>query len=198
MNELFQFHKQLNIKKILLVIAIILFLIFLIFFVPKIIKNIKDKKIEDFEPNKTFVSRDNNISIVLSKEYELSEYKPTQDYILELRSPNNIDIFISHKDLVENRDLNTIISNDRNSYIEKFNGYSNLSDIVELTIDRNQAYSYSFHYLDNKTAYYLQIIWIQTETGYYVIDVEFPLDTLTSNHKVIKDLISTFRINTTM
>lgn len=195
MNELFQFHRELNVKKIIIVVTIIILLIFLIFFVPKKIKKIQEKKIEDSNPNSTFISNDEKISLVLSKDYNLSKYKPTQDYILELRSPDNIDVFISHKDLIENRDLNTIISNDRNSYIEKFSSYSNLSNIADLTIDGKQAYSYSFHYLDNKTAYYLQIIWIQTETGYYIIDVEFPLETLNTNHKVITDLITNFKIN---
>ncbi len=190
MNELFQFHKELNTKKIIIVIAIIILLIFLIFFIPKRVKNIEEKKIEDSQPNTTFLSNDESIRIELSKEYGFSKYISTQDYILELRSPDNIDIFVSRKNLIENRDLNTVVSTDRNSYINKFSTYSNLSDIAELTIAGNPAYSYSFHYLDNKTAYYLQIIWIQTETGYYIIDVEFPLDTLNTNYKVINDLLT--------
>lgn len=195
MNELFQFHRELNIKKIIIVVAIVILLIFLIIFVPKKAQKIEEKEIEDSNPNSTFVSSDNSINIELSKEYGLSKYTPTQNYILELRSENNINVFISKKDLVENRDLNAVVSADRNSYINTFNTYSNLSDIAELTVAGRQAYSYSLHYLDGRTAYYLQIIWIQTDTGYYVIDVEFPLDTLTANHKVINDLISAFKIN---
>lgn len=195
MNELFQFHKELNIKKILIFVVIFLILIFLIFFIPKIFKKVEEKEIEDSEPNKTFLSNDNSISIVLPKEYGFSEYKPIKDYILELRTENNMDIFVSRKELVPNRDFNTIVSSDRDSYIKTFNTYSNLSEIAELTINGNVAYSYSLHYLDNKVAYYLQIIWIQTDSGYYVIDVEFPLDTLNYNHKIITDLITNFKIN---
>lgn len=188
MNKLFQFHKELNIKKIILIVLIILLLIFLIFFVQQILKNLEKSKIENSEPNKTFTSNDKRFSLILSKEYGFSKYQPTQNYILELRTPTNIDIFVSHKDLAQNADLNAIVSNDRNSYIDKFNGYSNLSDIAQLTINGKPAYSYSFHYPDNKTAYYLQVIWIQTETGYYVVDVEFPLEMLNTTHKLITDL----------
>lgn len=195
MNELFQFHKELNIKKVIILVVIILILIFLIFFVPKMFKKAKEKIIEDSEPNKIFTSSDGTIELVLSKEYGFSEYKPRQNYILELRTENNLDIFVSHKELIENRNFNNIVSSDRDSYIKTFNTYSNLSEISDLTVNGNPAYSYSLHYLDNRVAYYLQIIWIQTDNGYYIIDVEFPLDTLNSNHKIINDLITNFKIN---
>lgn len=194
MNELFQFHRELNIKKVLIIVAFILILIFLIFFAPKISKKVEEKRIENSEPNKIFSSSDNRISLVLPKEYGFSEYNPRQDYILELRAENNIDIFVSHKELIENRNFNNIVYADRDSYIKTFNTYSNLSKIADLTVNGNQAYSYSLHYLDNNVSYFLQIIWIQTDNGYYIIDIEFPLDTLDFNHKLINDVITNFEI----
>lgn len=194
MNELFQFHRELNIKKVL-ILAIIIILIILIFLVPKIFKKTEDQKAEISDPNITFMSNDKSISLLLPKEYGFSEYKPKQNYILELRTENNIDIFVSHKELVPDRNFNNIVSTDRESYIKTFDTYSNLSEIADLNINGNQAYSYSLHYLDNNIAYFLQIIWIQTDTGYYVIDIEFPLDTLNSNHKLINDIITNFKIN---
>lgn len=194
MNELFQFHRELNIKKVLIIAVIILLLIFLIFFAPKIFKKAAEKRIENSEPNKTFISNDNSISLVLLKEYGFSEYKPKQNYILELRTENNIDIFVSHKELIENRNFNNIVSTDRDSYIKTFSTYSNLSEIADLTIDGNQAYSYSFHYLDNRVTYYLQVIWVKTNNGYYIIDIELPLDTLNSNYNIINDIVTNFKI----
>ena len=46
MNELFEFHKELNFKKILILVAVLLIIILLIIFVPKTGKEIKEKQIE--------------------------------------------------------------------------------------------------------------------------------------------------------
>ena len=169
MEKLFELRNKLNIKKIALTAIIILVIICLIFLTLSIIKH--NKKNNNL--NSKFISSDNSISVELSNKYNLSKYKSVQDYILELRSPNNINIFFSHKDLIENRTFNDIVSSDKKFYIENFNSYSNLSDIAELTVNGYPAYSYSFHYLDSKderTPYYLQILWIETENGYYIID----------------------------
>lgn len=195
MNELFEFHKELNLKKILIVIAILLIIIFLIIFIPKTGKEIKEKQIENAKPNSTFSSTDNSINIELSKKYEFTEYIPAQDYILELRSSNKTNIFVSKKSLYENKTLESVVSADKNSYISKFKSYSNLSNITELVVNGFPAYTYSFHYLNKKSAYYLQIFWIETESGYYVIDVEFPLNSLNDNHVIINDLVNNFKIS---
>lgn len=195
MNELFEFHKELNLKKILIVIAILSIIIFLIIFVPKTGKEIKEKQIENAKPNSTFSSTDNSINIELSKKYEFTEYIPAQDYILELRSSNKTNIFVSKKSLYENKTLESVVSADKNSYISKFKSYSNLSNITELVVNGFPAYTYSFHYLNKKSAYYLQIFWIETESGYYVIDVEFPLNSLNDNHVIINDLVNNFKIS---
>ncbi len=195
MNELFEFHKELNLKKILIVIAIVSIIIFLLFFVPKTGKEIKEKQIENAKPNSTFSSTDNSINIELSKKYEFTEYIPAQDYILELRSSNKTNIFVSKKSLYENKTLESVVSADKNSYISKFKSYSNLSNITELVVNGFPAYTYSFHYLNKKSAYYLQIFWIETESGYYVIDVEFPLNSLNDNHVIINDLVNNFKIS---
>lgn len=195
MNELFEFHGEINVKKVLIVIAIIIAIIFMsfIFFKPKTNNN-TPQILDNKKGTSIFVSADNAVSIEFSKKYEFSEYTPVQDYILELRSPNSTNIFVSHKDFIENKTLENIASGDRNSYIKKFKSYSNLSDISELTLNGNsKAYSYSFHYLNNKMPYYLQIFWIETENGYYTIDIEFPLDSLQSNLDIINDLITTFK-----
>lgn len=194
MNELFEFHKELNFKKILILVAVLLIIILLIIFVPKTGKEIKEKQIENAKTNSTFSSTDNSINIDLSKKYEFSEYTPTEDYILELRSSNKTNIFVSKKALYENKTLENIVSADKNSYISKFKSYSNLSNVTQLVVSGFPAYTYSFHYLNKKSAYYLQILWIETESGYYVIDVEFPLDSLNDNHVIINDLVNNFKI----
>lgn len=195
MNELFAFHKELNIKKILIILIIILIIVISIFFIHKS-KTSPDIKVnkKDNKSNSIFTSDDGSISLEFSSEYNFSKYTPIQDYILELRSDNNANIFISKKDILENRDLKSIVTSDRTSYIKEFKSYSNLSDIAELTLNNHQAFSYSFHYLDNRTPYYLQIIWVQIENSYYIIDIEFPLDSLETNSNIITNLLTTFKI----
>lgn len=192
MEKLFEFRNQLNVKKVVIVI-IILIIICLILFIPKIIKF----KNQNSNPNSVFISNDNSLSIELSKQYAFSQYIPTQEYILELRSSSNVNLFVSHKNLIENKNLTSIVSADKDSYIKNFTSYSNLSEVAELTISGYPAYSYSFHYLDskdNKTSYYLQIIWIETENGYYILDIEFPLESLNTNYNIINELINNFKM----
>lgn len=195
----FDFDKKLNIKKVIFVAIVALFLlVILIELITTPIKKKKQQAIEDSNPNSTFTDNNSSLSITIPKKYELSQYIPKQNYLIEVRSPKNLNIFISNRDIVDDRNLVDIVSADRRSYLEEFNKYSNLSDITEISINGNlPAYTYSFHYLDSKMkqSFYLQIIWIQSEKGYYIIDVEFPLDDISSYANIITDITSSFKIN---
>ena len=200
MTELFNSHKQLNIKKISIAVFIILFLIILLFdLFSNLFKEetttIQERTQEAQNPNTIFYNNDKTISIELSKQYELSQYTSSNNYLLELRSPNNLDIFISKIDLVDGKTLKEVASADSNSYIENFKTYSNLSSLSEFDINNTTAYTYSFHYLDssNKTPFYLQIIWLQTENYYYIFDVEFPVEDMENYTKIVNEILTSFR-----
>ena len=186
-------------KKLILAIILILFIIIVI---SEILSNIFFKKnnitTDDQNPNSVFYDINKTISIELSKQYELSQYKSLNDYLIELRSPNNLNIFISHKDLIENRTLDEIVSADLRSYIEEYKTYSNLSDITEFSIQNNTAYTYSFHYLDSSTStpFYLQVIWLQYNNRYYIFDIEFPLENLNLYTNIITEVVNSFNIIT--
>ena len=208
MNELFEYHKELNIKKIIIAIIIILFCIVILFEIIGNIINkdsdtntdkvtqIRDKNIEAQNPNSTFYSENRSISLELSKQYGLFQYYTTNDYLIELRSENNLNIFVSHRNIIENRSLTEVVSADLHAYIENYANYSNLSQIAELNTNNYKGYTYSFHYLDssNNVPYYLQIVWLETEKGYYIFDIEFPLESLNDYVNIINDTIYSFVI----
>ena len=166
MEDNFETSKKLNLKKVFIAIIIALFLLVIIIeLIANSFKNSHTEKSNNSNPNSIFMDNDETISLNLSKKYELSQYVPKQNYLLELRSQNNLNIFVSKKELIENRSLNDVISADRRQYIENFSAYSNLSDINEIsTTEEAPGYTYSFHYLDNNTnqTFYLQIIWIES------------------------------------
>ena len=97
MNEIFNFHKQLNIAKVATFVffAIIIISLAVIFFIPK--KETPNKKLNTAEnvknENKPFEDKNQLISLTLDKSYGLVQYDSTQDYILELRSDNDLNIF---------------------------------------------------------------------------------------------------------
>lgn len=198
MNEIFEYRKKLNIKKIALAIILILFFAVM---TTDLISGMLNKKennnIETQNPNTIFYDSNNIISVELSKQYELSQYKSSGDYLIELRNPNELNIFISNRDLIENRTLSSVISSDLRSYIEEYTSYSNLSDITEFTIKDKIAYTYSFHYLDSKTntPFYLQVVWLETENGYYIFDIEFPLANLNNYTKIVNETLESFTIH---
>lgn len=198
MNEIFEFRKKLNIKKILIVSLLFFILLVIIlwkFFMPK----------EKFELNKndskssfsTFYSKNKEVSLSLSKNYNFIQYQPANNYLLELRNENNLDIFISKEAILENKLLSEIVSTDFKSYIEQFNNSSNISNIAEFDRGGLPAYTYSFHYLDSKTntQYYIQTIWIEYNNYYYILDIEFPLNSLNENSKIINDILNSIIIN---
>ncbi len=197
MNEIFEYRKKLNIKKIALAIILILFIVIMILDLVSEMTNKKEPiNVDSQNPNAIFYDNNNTISIELSKQYELSRYKPSGDYLIELRSPSNLNIFISHQDFIENRTLSSIVSSDLRSYIEEYTSYSNLSDVTEFTVKDKTAYTYSFHYLDSKTntPYYLQVVWLESENGYYIFDIEFPLENLNNYTKIVNETLEAFTI----
>ena len=197
MNELFQFRRELNIKKIIFAIIIILFCIVITLeIISKLFNTKKELDLEAQNPNTVFFDKNKTISVELSKQYQFSQYNSSNNYLLELRTPNNLNIFISSKDIITNRDLSAVASADLHSYIENFNGYSNLSFLKEFNIGEKIAYTYSFHYLDSSTntPYYLQIIWLEDNNKYYIFDIEFPLKDLNNYTNIINKITNSFSI----
>ena len=198
MNELFEFHRKLNFKKIAIIIIFALFTIIVIFDILSFIFKSDDEKLDDTKnsnnPNTIFYDSNNTISLELSKQYNLSQYESSNNYLIELRSENNLNIFVSHQDLVQNKTLSEVVSADHRTYVNEFTSYSNLSEVKDISTNDKQACTYSFHYLDSKTntAYYLQIVWIETENGYYILDIEFPLENLNNYTHIINDVLDTF------
>lgn len=197
MNEIFSFRKELNIKKIMIVVFIIVLIIGIIVWkLSSSIEQKEEQKIEDANPNTIFYSENQNISLELSKTYNFIQYFPTNNYLLELRNEDNLNIFISEENALENQTLSEIVSADQTAYLSNFDKHSNLSSVTEFDRNGNPAYTYSFHYLDSKTktAYYLQTIWIELGEKYYILDIEFPLSTLNENSKIINDVLNSLTI----
>lgn len=190
MHEIFSFRKELNFKKIIIVVLLIIFIIaaFLFFFFHK--KNIERQiEIEESNPFQTFTSTDNSLDLKIKKTYGFAQYASKNNYILELRTENNLNVFLSSQDLIPNKDLFEVVSADIQAYIEEFNNYSNLSEVKEFESNGKKACTYSFHYLDAKTVYYLQVVWIEYNGKYYIFDIEFPLDSLSENSQIINVVI---------
>lgn len=198
MNEIFSFRKELNIKKIVLVILIIFCIMGIILwnlFSPNEKTEKENSNIENL--NSVFYSENKKVSLTLSNSYKFIQYKPNSNYILELRNEDNLNIFITEENLLENLTFSELVSADLKSYVSQFANSSNVSNISEFNKDGKPAYTYSFHYLDSntKTAYYLQTIWIEYNDKYYIIDVEFPLSSLNENSKIINDILNSITIN---
>lgn len=197
MYEFFCFKKELNIKKIILLVVLISIILgFCLTLYFHKTRKTEEIKLEEQNPNSTFYDNNNTISITLPKTYKLQQYSPKNNYLVELRSENNLNIFISKENLIKDKSLLEIASADIKAYIENFNTYSNLSEIKGFEVGSQQAYTYSFHYLDSKTktTYYLQVIWLQTDTGYFLFDIEFPLNDLNNYTSLIDTVLNSLTV----
>lgn len=203
MYEFYEEPRHLNIKKV--VIACIIFIAILLLIIFAIARKIsspnnteatKKQENEIMQDNNTttFSSNDNSVRVELSKNLNLTKYD--SDYLLELRSENNLDIFISQRDKIPNRDLLDVVNADKVAFLQNFQSYSNESDIKELSVNNNLAYTYSFHYLDDNLnkAFYLQIVWLEINEHYYIFDIEFPLNDLSFYTNLVTSVLASFTI----
>lgn len=207
MNELFSFHKELNIKKIIIAAFIIIFIIILLIEIisglfkgtlleaPEISTNTYH---ESQSPNNIFYDSNKKLSIELSKQYKLiqKDSNTSNNHIIELSSPDNLYINISSVNNIQDKPLSQIANADKASYIENFASNSNISEVSEFTLNDTIGQTYSFHYLDSKTntSYYLQVVWLQVQNEYYVFDVEFPLDDINNYTNIINEILNSFKI----
>ena len=199
MISFYEVKEKLTPGKIIILVIVLLFLLILIIeMVSHISKKTEEKIIEETNPNTTFFSKDSTLSLEIAKKYEFKQFHVNENYLLELRSNRNLDIFVSHKDKIEGKNLSEVVSADKRAFLDEFDSSSNISDQQEIKVPNNlPAFTYSFQYLDKNTnkAYYLQVIWIETDDGYYVIDVEIPLEYLNYYSTIITDTMSGLKIN---
>lgn len=199
MYEFYEEPRHLNLKKVV-IIGIILALIVLaiIFLIARKISTPKENTNSKSSATTTvFKSADNSVTLELPSSYNLKPYESNLGYLIELHSENNLGIFISKENVLENKTLAEIIEADKLAFLSNFDSYSNLSDTKELLVGDNSTYTYSFHYLDKtlNQAFYLQVIWLQIDNTFYIFDIEFPLDDLSFNTNLASSVLSSFKLN---
>lgn len=199
MYEFYEEPRHLNFKKVAIIsVVLIVILLLVILLIAKKIatseKTLEPQTQTTQNATTTFSSNDNTVCVELSNHLNLTKYE--SNYLLELRSENNLGIFISQKDVIANRELSDIVNADKIAFLQNFEKSSNISDIKELSVNNNLAYTYSFHYLDTKLnkAFYLQIAWLQIDNQYYVFDIEFPLDDLSFYTNLVTSVLASFSI----
>ena len=193
MNEIYSFHKELNIKKVIfLIILIIILLISSSIIIYKLL--IMEPEETPKEEFSTYYGSNNSISIILSKKYNLKSVNST-DYLIKLKSDKNLGIFISRNEFI-NKTLEEVANADLKTYIQSFPETSDVSNLEEFIINDNPGYTYSFHYIDTETEtpYYLQVIWININNEFYTFDFEFPLDDLNNYTDIINETLDNFKI----
>ena len=198
MDDFYIENRHLNIKKVIIIsiiLAIILVSI-IILVVKKVSKTEENMQVQVNDTSSTFYSSDNTFSIEISNSFGLKPYSSELGYLLELRSDDNLNIFISKENIIQNKNLSEIIEADKIAYLENFDSYSNLSETKELSVNNNPGYTYSFHYLDKtlNQAFYLQVTWLQVGNEFYIFDIEFPLDDLSFNTNISSSVLASFKI----
>ena len=198
-NKLYWEPEHLNIKKVIVILIIIFLFICLITFQIGVQKKttVPQPVAQENSINQStiFYSDDKSISVELLNSYKLKKYK--SDYLLELRSHDDLNIFISKNPVIKDKNLSDLIEKEKNNYISNFENTSNISESKNININENTVYTYSFHYLDTNlnTTFYLQVMWIQIGNNYYTFDIEFPLDKLSFFSNVSTSVLYSFSVN---
>ena len=113
-----------------------------------------------------------------------------------LELSNLVGDCISKLDGLEGRDLHSIARADRLAYLESYNTFSNSSELRELDVNGNQAFTYSFHYLDENLgkAFYIQVVIMKVENNIYVFDMDFPLEEINFYTNLLPDTLANFKV----
>lgn len=196
MNEIFEFRKHLNTKKVIGIVLLCVILIILTFNIfSNNIKKEKLKKEKETNPYQEYFSKDQKISLELPKRYNLKEIESNS--ALKLTSEDGLQINIEEGNLVFGKSLNEIANTDKRLYTEKFENAFEVSDLEEFKLENSNllsSYKYNFKYIKNETEYILQVYWIQDNTQYYIISICIPQNN--SNYEGIdSEIISSFSFN---
>lgn len=197
----FSSYRKLNIKKVIIaiLIAILLVVSITVFIISKTgdnsVENSNIVNSSDQTESKTEVFKDieETVSIEIPKKYKLTQ-SHNNEYLIKLSSDDNLYVYVSKMEKMENRPLSSVARADRLAYLEEYNAYSNLSDLKELNVNGNPAYIYSFHYLDEnlRKAFYIQVVLVELEDAIYVFDIDFPLDDLSLYTNLVTEVLEKF------
>lgn len=193
MNELFEFRKHLNTKKV--IIFVILIVIVLILFLPKNTQK-QIQKEEEVNPYKTYYSINHKISLELPKRYNLIETQ--SEHTLQLQTKDGFIINIEENNIVVGKSLKEIATSDKNVYSKKFDNIYDLSDLKEFNLEDGHllsSYKYSFKHTNQSTNYNITVFWIQSDTQYYIITVSIPENSISKYQGIEAEIISSFKMN---
>ena len=197
-------YEKLNIKKVVIavLIGILLIVSIIVFVISKVgahkneIQEDANKQSEQIQSNTTiFTDLANTISIELDKKYNFVQAQ-NNEYLIKLSSDEDTDIYISKLEGLEDKELYSVARADKLAYLESYNAYSNLSELKELNVNGNQAFTYSFHYLDEnlKKAFYIQVVIMKVNDEIYVFDVDFPLDQVDYYTNLLLETLTNFKV----
>lgn len=192
MKNLYFLKPEINKKKIIILIIILLIILtisLLIFLNYKNKQNKKEISIQTF-------NIDNNFNIITNKTDKLKSYTPNNNFIFELHSDNNLDIYIDKLENTENFSLQLIAKADSDSYPKNFENVSNLSQTIKNTINGIDIYSYEFDYLDTitNTNNHLKICFLQINEFIYSINFKFPTEQLQIFNPIVNDIINSISL----
>lgn len=191
---------KLNVKKVIIAVLILILLVvsIIVFAISRATENAGKTNSKNGTDNcattEIFTDIQNTISIEIPKKYKLVQAH-NNEYLIKLSSEENVDIYISQIDKIQDRDLYAIARADKLAYLESYNSYSNASELKELEVNGNKAYMYSFHYLDENLnkAFYIQVILLEVGEKIYIFDIDFPLDDLVLYTNIATETLSTFK-----
>ena len=190
MEEIFSYKKTLNWKKIIIVIVIV---------VLAILRNENtgenqeepSKNILNISTTSTFIDQTNHLELELPKKYNLKQVTSDSDnYVLELRAPNALGIFVSFEGFFSGTPITDLILKDREYYLSNYENTSNESDVFEDTINNIKVYYYSFDYTNSEKNYILETVWVESDIGYFIMDITYLTDDLDKYSNLRTDIIN--------
>ena len=152
-----------------------------------------EKNSEDLSSAPRVISDiENTINLTLPSKTSY-QVVPDENYLLKLENSTNA-ITLSKNDTTSfsNQDLFSLITLDKELYLENFENIKTKSEIRESTINNYKSYNYSFSYSENDIEYLVQIFWIKTDKNLYTLDLKLPYYLLEKESQEFVDILYSF------
>ena len=188
--------KKLHIWRIVIVIVIIALLVSIAIII------YRNKKYEDIPYYKESIrltttykdikSSDNTFTLKVNSDYDIKKAS-LENYVLNLYTDDGFFLYVSSIEKY-NFDLTRIIESDRKSFIQGFENYTDLTDIIEKTYNNLSGYSYSLHFIkDEKNCILYEFVTIINNKIYF-FDIEYPEENSEIYSTLIEELLNSISL----
>ena len=121
-----------------------------------------------------------------------------ENYLLDLYYvKDEMFLYSSVIDKKSEIDLKEVVETEKNNLASTLNNVNSISDTSEITINNYKSFKYSYIYSDSEYGkdLYSEVIWIETDTKIYILDLEVITKNMNKYKSIFEEIEMSFNEN---